>query len=273
MQKTENEYRDKTVIEKMGLIKNKIAVMSNKGGVGKSTIAANIASSFAKKGFKVGIFDADLHGPSLLKLFGLEGKKMFSMENQILPLEAENGVQVFSVAGLMEDDKSALIWRGPLKMKFIKDFILQVDWGELDYLIIDLPPGTGDESLSICQLIPDLEGAVLVTTPQEMSLLDVKKSITFLEKLNIPVIGMLENMSGLKCPKCNEVIPFLGKGGGKKVANEFEILFLGELIFDPEAALLSDHGKGFFGEMFDVQIGEQFAEVIKNIEEYLEVKR
>jgi ATP-binding protein involved in chromosome partitioning len=271
MQNKQDEYRDAKVINNIQNIKNKIAVMSNKGGVGKSTVSVNLAVLLSKKGFKVGLLDVDLHGPSVFKMLGVEGKKIMAMENQILPEEV-NGLKVVSMAGLIEDSDSPLIWRGPLKMNIIKEFLGNVEWGDLDYLIIDLPPGTGDEPLSICQLIPELNGFVIVTTPQEVATLDTRKSIGFANKINIPVIGVIENMSGMICPHCHENIDIFGKGGGRKISQDFNLKFLGELSFEPQVVLNSDKGKLIIDELKETKIREQFEAIVFNIECFIENK-
>jgi Mrp family chromosome partitioning ATPase len=224
-------------------IKNIIAVMSGKGGVGKSTIATNIAASLADHGFKVGIMDADLHGPNIPKMLGAEG--MFpeaAGDNKMTPVRISNNLSAISMGFLLETDDQPVIWRGPLKMGAIKQFLNDVVWGELDYLIIDLPPGTGDEALSVAQLIPTGANSIIVTTPQEVALLDSRKAINFARKLNMNILGVVENMSGMVCPHCNETIDLFGKGGGERAAKQMGVNFLGGVPLDPKMVAMGDHG-------------------------------
>lgn len=224
-------------------IKNIISVMSGKGGVGKSTVATNIAASLADHGFKVGVMDADLHGPDIPKMFGVEG--MFpevASDNKMTPIRISNNLSAISMGFLLESDDQPVIWRGPLKMGAIKQFLNDVTWGDLDYLIIDLPPGTGDEALSVAQLIPNNANAVIVTTPQEVALLDSRKAINFAKKLNMNILGVVENMSGMVCPHCNGTIDLFGKGGGERAAKELDVNFLGGVPLDPQMVAMGDYG-------------------------------
>ncbi|WP_370572037.1 Mrp/NBP35 family ATP-binding protein, partial [Methanomethylovorans sp.] len=226
VQKTQDllqKPQESKLITNMRAIKNKIMVMSGKGGVGKSTVAANLAAQLAKKGFKVGLLDSDIHGPSIPKMFGIEDKRPEVDEKGIVPVPVTENLKVMSIALLLEDKDSPIIWRGPAKMAAIKQFLEDVSWGKLDYLIVDLPPGTGDEPLSIAQLIEKIDGAVVVTTPQDMALVSVRKSITFAHMLKVPVIGIVENMSGIICPHCDEKIDIFGKGGVEKAAKDFDV--------------------------------------------------
>ncbi|MHA1555630.1 MAG: Mrp/NBP35 family ATP-binding protein [Candidatus Heimdallarchaeota archaeon] len=198
-------------------IKHVLIVASGKGGVGKTTIAVNLATALSQKGHKVGILDADITGPNVPKMVGLEGQRPDYNEElkKIIPVESPQGVKVISMEFLLEDNTDAIIWRGPLKMGAINQFLGDVKWDALDFLIIDLPPGTSDEPLSIAQMIPEADGVIIVTTPQEVALLDVKKSINFVKKVGLKVIGIVENMSGFKCPHCSEVVNIFGIDGGK----------------------------------------------------------
>lgn len=223
-------------------MKHKIAVMSGKGGVGKSTVASNLAVGLAAAGMKTGLLDVDIHGPSIPTLFNLVGHKLMQNREGLIPATVSENLKVMSIAFCLEQPDQALIWRGPMKIGIITQLIRDVDWGELDYLVIDLPPGTGDEPLTLCQLIPDMDGAVVVTTPQEMSAVDVRKAITFCGKLNIPVLGIVENMSGFKCPHCNTVTEIFKSGGGEKLASDFGVPFLGRLPLDPAIAHACDAG-------------------------------
>ena len=221
--------------------KKRIAVMSGKGGVGKTTISVNLALGLAKKGNRVGLLDADLTGPNVAKMLGLEGQRAMMTEKGILPIEHIHGLQVFSMSFLMENSDSPVIWRGPLKMGAIKQFMNDVLWGEMDYLIVDLPPGTGDEALSVAQLLPE-PSAIVVTTPQEVALLDSRKSINFARALKMDLLGLVENMSGMNCPHCGESIDLFGIGGGEKAAKEMDVNFLGRVPIDPQMVINGDSG-------------------------------
>ena len=200
----------------MEKIKHKIMVMSNKGGVGKSTVAINLAYGLSERGKKVGILDADLHGPSLAMMSGSKGEILSDGSGKIIPFEINQSLKIISLALLFKDQDNPIIWRGPLKMKAIKQFVEDVEWGELDYLIIDSPPGTGDEPLSLIQLVANLDGVVIVTTPQGVALLDSRKAVNFVKELNVPVLGIVENMSGFICPHCGTESELFKKGGGEK---------------------------------------------------------
>jgi ATP-binding protein involved in chromosome partitioning len=225
-------------------IKHKIIVLSGKGGVGKSTVAINLATSLMLSGKRVGLLDVDIHGPSIPTMLGLENTIINSSDEFLYPVELE-GMKVMSLGFLLRNRDDAVIWRGPLKMGVIKQFLMDVDWGDLDYLVIDSPPGTGDEPLSVCQLIDKLDGAVIVTTPQKVAAVDVRKSITFCRQLHVPIIGIIENMSGFTCPKCGEVYQILSSGGGKQIADDMDVHFLGSIPIDPKIADSCDSGKAF----------------------------
>ncbi|MBN1353908.1 MAG: Mrp/NBP35 family ATP-binding protein, partial [Candidatus Omnitrophica bacterium] len=205
MQKTDEKERteqDKRLKERMSRIKHKLIVISGKGGVGKTTVAVNLAYGLAVKGNEVGILDVDIHGPNIAKMLGIEGKRLIGSDAGIEPMEVLPNLKAVSLALLFEDKDQPIIWRGPLKMITIKQFLADVNWGELDYLVVDSPPGTGDEPLSVCQLIPDINGAIVVTTPQDVAILDSRKSVVFAKELKMPVIGIIENMSSFLCPHC-----------------------------------------------------------------------
>ncbi len=229
----------------MAQITAKILVLSNKGGVGKSFVAVNIAAGLSKLGAKVGILDADIHGPSVAKMLGFEGKQPGIDEKSILPFSISSNLVAFSIASLLQDKDTPVIWRGPLKMSILKQFLAEVNWGRLDYLVIDSPPGTGDEPLSICQMIKDLTGAIIVTTPQDIALLDSRKCVYFLRQLSVPILGILENMSGLTCPHCGKKIDLFKSGGGEKAAQELGIPFLGRIPLDPNIVDSTDTGRPF----------------------------
>jgi len=226
-------------------IKHKILVLSGKGGVGKSCIAANLAVWLSMQGKNVGLLDIDIHGPSIPKLLNLEDRKVQAEGDKIKPVLYNHTLKVISIGFLIHDENAALIWRGPMKHNVIKQFVTDVSWGNLDYLIVDCPPGTGDEPLSIVQLLGNADGAVIVTTPQQLSVIDVKKCITFCRQLNLPVLGVIENMSGFVCPHCNHRTDIFTGDGGKQMAKDFDVPFLGSIPIDPEVVSACDSGKPF----------------------------
>lgn len=246
-------------------IKHVLIIASGKGGVGKTTVAVNLATALAKKGHSVGILDADITGPNVPKMLGLEGKRpeIDPDIKKIIPINSNEGVKVISMEFLLENIDDAIIWRGPLKMGAINQFLADVKWDNLDFLIIDLPPGTSDEPLSVAQMIPKADGVIIVTTPQEVALLDVKKSINFVKKVGLKVIGIIENMSGFKCPHCGEEINIFSKDGGKNAAKELNIPFLGAIPIDPEIVPLADAGKTVVNAK--TQASSAFEIVIENI--------
>lgn len=233
-----------TVQERMGSVQNKIVVLSGKGGVGKSTVSANLAISLAAQGFSVGLLDTDIHGPSVPTLFNLGGQVARQQDGLIEPLEA-HGVKLMSAGFLLAHPDQAVIVRGPLKNKIIEQMLGDVHWGTLDYLIIDCPPGTGDEPLSVCQHIGNPTGAVVVTTPQEIAAADVRKSVHFCRKLKLPILGILENMSGFTCPKCGETVHLFGRDGGRKIAEQYNEAFVGRIPIDPAMVACGDAGTVF----------------------------
>ena len=226
-------------------IKHKLLVLSGKGGVGKSTIAVNLAVWLSMQGKKVGLLDIDIHGPSIPKLLNLDGKGVQALGDKIKPILYSNTLKIMSIGLLLPDDSSAVIWRGLMKHNLIKQFTSEVDWGQLDYLVVDSPPGTGDEPLSIIQLIGNADGAVVVTTPQQVSIVDVKKCITFCRQLNLPVLGVIENMSGFVCPQCNSKIEIFKSKGGEQMAGEYNVPFLGSIPIDSDLVSACDSGKPF----------------------------
>ncbi len=223
-------------------IKKKLRVMSGKGGVGKSTISANLAAALASRGKKVGLLDCDIHGPSIPTMFGIEDERPIVGEKGIVPVQISENLKVMSIGLLLDDKDSPIIWRGPAKMGAIKQFLEEVDWGILDYLIIDLPPGTGDEPLSIVQLIGNVDGAVVVTTPQDVALVSVRKSLKFVEMMKVPLIGLVDNMDGIICPHCNKRIDVFRSGGVDKASADYDIPILGTLPIEPEVASVGDNG-------------------------------
>ncbi len=253
--------------QRMGRIKHKIVVMSGKGGVGKSSVAANLACVLANDG-PAGLVDADVTGPDIAMIMGVEDAEVVSEEvggeTLMEPVRGPNGVKVISMAHLIDRD-TAVVWRGPLKIKALKQMLSDVDWGELDYLVIDLPPGTSDEPLSIAQEIPDADGAVVVTTPQEVSLLDVRKSISFAKAVNLPILGVVENMSGLVCPHCGHEIDVFKVGGGEAAAKELGLPFLGRIPLDPQIVVGGDAGKPFVLEHPGSPAAKAFQGIVKNL--------
>ncbi len=239
------DFRDRQKMQsRLCRIKYKIVVLSGKGGVGKSTVAVNLATSLMMAGKRVGLLDVDIHGPSVPTMLNLENTPLRESRFGLEPALVGN-MRVMSIGFLLHDQDDAIIWRGPMKMGVIKQFLSDVAWGDLDYLIVDSPPGTGDEPLSVCQLIGNVNGAVIVTTPQRVAAVDVRKSINFCHKLNVPIIGVVENMSGFVCPKCGETTHILKRDGGRIMAQEMGVHFLGSLPLDPQIVEAGDSGTPF----------------------------
>lgn len=259
------EQQQQRTDERMKKIKNKFLILSGKGGVGKSTVAVNLAWTLSQKGMKVGLLDVDIHGPSVPKMLGLEGKHLAGSGEGIEPIALGSNLKVISIAFLLSSSDAPVIWRGPLKMTAIRQFLSDVNWGELDYLIVDAPPGTGDEPLSVCQLIKDITGAIVVTTPQEISLLDVKKSIGFIKQLNVPLTGIIENMSGFVCPHCGKSTDIFKVGGGKRIADELNIPFLGSIPLEADIVKASDGGKPFMNLDLKIESKKRFEEIVGKI--------
>jgi Mrp family chromosome partitioning ATPase len=252
------------ITQNLEKIKHRLLVFSGKGGVGKSTVAANLAIALAQKGNRVGLLDVDIHGPNLAKMLGVEDKRLETSDDGIQPVPVNDNLHVISMAFLLQDPNLPVIWRGPMKMKAIQQFLGDVMWGELDWLVIDSPPGTGDEPLSIAQLIPATE-AVVVTTPQEVSILDSRKAVAFARKLNLQIIGIIENMSGLTCPHCGENIDLFKAGGGQKAAQELGLPFLGKIPINPDIVTLGDEGKSFLESFPESPASLAFQEIVTNI--------
>ena len=238
----EKSQEEKNLTRALKRIRHKLVVMSGKGGVGKSSVAVSLALSLARRGFRVGLMDVDLHGPNVLRMLGLQQPLDLQHAQFPLPPDLFDYLRVISIEMLMRDRDMAVIWRGPLKHQLIRQFLTEVQWDDLDYLVVDCPPGTGDEPMSVAQTIPDAK-AVIVTTPQEISLADVRKSINFCQKIDMEVLGIVENMSGYHCPHCGKELPLFKQGGGEIVARDAKVPFLGALPFDPQVVEAADQGK------------------------------
>ena len=226
-------------------VRHVILVLSGKGGVGKSTVSVNLAYALANKGNNVGLLDLDFHGPNIPKMLGIEDLRPAVLKKTIEPVHVTGNLAVMSMAFLLPDTSTPVIWRGPMKMGAIQQFLADVNWGSLDYLVVDLPPGTGDEALTIAQLAPNVRGAVIVTTPQDVAVLDAIKAAKFIEKLDLPVLGVIENMSGMVCPHCGGAVDLFGTGGGRKAAEDLGVPFLGAIPLDPAMVKAGDEGRPF----------------------------
>ncbi len=274
------EAQNKRLQERMSAVTHKILVMSGKGGVGKTTVAVNLALAIAMKGYSVGIMDTDLHGPNIAKMLGVQGERLYtSAENTIEPFEVASPlpggtpIKAVSLALSGNDDDEPIIWRGPIKISVIKQFLADVNWGTLDFLIIDSPPGTGDEPLTVVQTLPELSGCVIVTTPQEVAILDSRKSINFAKKTNSHVLGVIENMSGFTCPHCGKSIDIFGKGGGEKAAKEMQVPFLGSIPLETELMQAEDTGKLFMKEFPDSKSAMAIMKITDKVLEALHEKK
>lgn len=253
---------DELAKQSLKKIKQKFIVMSGKGGVGKTSVSVNLAIALADKGYQVGLLDVDIHGPDIPRMLGLTGMLSGDSEKKMTPMTYSDHLKVVSMESLMPDKDDAIIWRGPMKHNAIRQFIGEATWGDLDYLIIDSPPGTGDEPLTVAQLISDAM-AVIVTTPQEVALADIRKSISFCKNMKMRIFGIIENMSGFTCPHCNKTVDIFGTGGGKKTALDYGINFLGKIPFDTEMVTCGDQGVAFQEKFKESAITESF----KNIAE------
>jgi Mrp family chromosome partitioning ATPase len=256
--------QDQIIKDSLSLIRNKFMVMSGKGGVGKTSVAANLAMALSKQGARVGLMDVDLHGPDIPRILGLKGVLEASVDGRIKPKPYSDNLEVVSVGSMAGDPDKAVIWRGPLKLQVIRQFISGVQWGKLDYLIIDSPPGTGDEPLTVAQTIPDAK-AIIVTMPQEMSLDDVRKSINFCKTVNMQVFGLIENMSGFVCPHCGKAIDLFGSGGGSRTATAMDIPFLGRIPLDAKMVNCADAGESYMDKYPDSEVTQAFNQVVAKI--------
>ncbi len=253
------------IAENLQHVRNRLLVFSGKGGVGKTTVAVNIAAGLALRGRKVGLLDADIHGPNVPKMLGIEDTRFqMSHSGKILPMVSATGVRVVSITMFTQTPDTPVVWRGPLKMRAIAQFLTDVDWGELDWLVIDSPPGTGDEPLSVAQLIPST-AALVVTTPQAVALLDSRKAVIFAQLLKLKILGVVENMSGLVCPHCGKEIELFGQGGGARMARELLVPLLGQIPVDPSIIKDSDSGRPFVNEHPDSQAAKVMMKIVDRI--------
>jgi len=232
---------DELARQSLQKIRHKLMVMSGKGGVGKTSVSVNLAIALAARGFKVGLLDVDIHGPDIPRMLGLQGMLSAGEDRRIQPLPFSDNLSTVSMESLLADKDEAVIWRGPMKHNAIQQFIGEVNWGVLDFLIIDAPPGTGDEPLTVAQLIKDAQ-AIIVTTPQEVALADVRKSINFCKTVKMEIRGLIENMSGYTCPHCSKTVEIFGTGGGERTALAAGLPFLGKIPFDPDMVKCADAG-------------------------------
>ena len=263
----ETEVQEVNIHNRMAKIDRKILIMSGKGGVGKSTVTVNLANALLAQGHTVGVLDTDIHGPNIAKMFGCEGAILESNEDgtSILPVCPREGLKVVSLSFAVSDPDQAIVFRGPLKLSVIKQFLADVEWGTLDYLLIDSPPGTGDEQLAVCQSVPDLTGTVIVTTPQQVAILDARKSISFARQLDVEIIGLVENMSHLICPDCGKHIPIFGKDGGKILASEQDIPLLGEVPMELGLQQGEDDGVNWIEQNPDSESAKAFMQIATHI--------
>ena len=264
-----NEHNRWLVNKRMNEIKHKIIVGSNKGGVGKSTVTTNLAIALAEKGFAVGLADADLHGPNIPKLLKAEDVRLKATDVGIDPYETKNGLKVASLGFLIEDPNMHIAWRDAVKYDFIIELLGNINWGPLDYLLFDLPPGTGNEQITIIDFIGEVDGCVVVTTPQDLAILDARKMISFARDSNVPIIGVIENMSTMSCPHCNEDIDVFKKGGGKKLAEELVLPYLGSIPLDGEIVANSDSGEPVVLSRPDSVAAKAFLQLADNVHKFL----
>lgn len=268
--KQQQELERQELADRMTRIKHKLIVLSGKGGVGKSTVAANLATTLARQGKNCGLLDIDIHGPSISEIMGIRDAQYSTADGQhIIPIEFNN-LKVVSIGPMLKGSDDAVIWRGPMKHNLIKQFLKDVEWGELDFLIIDSPPGTGDEPLSVCQLIDDPTGAIIVTTPQKLSISDVRRSINFCTKLDMPVKGIVENMSGFVCPHCGEEVNIFSEGGGERLASELNLPFLGKIPLNPAITRAGDAGYSEAEDLLDPVVSGYFEGVIATLEKEIQ---
>ena len=247
-------------------VKHVVLILSGKGGVGKSTVAANLALAFSNHGYQTGLLDLDIHGPDIPKMLGIEEAHLTSYDQKhIEPVQVTGTLGVISMAFLLPEKTTPVIWRGPMKMGAIRQFLEDVNWGDLDYLVVDSPPGTGDEPLSVCQLIENPDGAVIVTTPQELAIADVRKCVNFCRQLKLPVLGVIENMSGFVCPKCGELTEIFSAGGGDRMARDMGLTLLGHIPIDPKIVEAGDAGTPYVKYYQDTETAKIFEGIVERI--------
>jgi len=257
--------QDQVIAERLAQVEHIIAVISGKGGVGKTTLATAVANKLAAEGFAVGLLDTDITGPNVPLMMGIEGQRPAMDGELIVPVASSTGVGVMSMGMLAEDRDTPVIWRGPLRGIAVRQFVSDVQWGELDYLIIDLPPGTGDEALTVAQSLPGITGVMVVTTPQEVSLEDCRKAVNFARRLELEVLGVVENMSGLICPHCGERIDVFGSGGGEKMAQQLGVPFLGRVPLAPALVKATDRGQPLSEQLVGAPVWEALSEIIAKL--------
>jgi len=267
-QEEQHQHEEARLQARLRQIKHTLVVMSGKGGVGKSTVATNLAVTLAQREHVVGLLDADIHGPNIPKMLGMEGAQLVNTGDGLRPLMYYPNLKVISVAFLLQSPDNAVVWRGPLKHAVIRQFLGDVQWGPLDYLIVDLPPGTGDEPLSVAQTIPHADGAIIVTTPQDVALLDARKSVTFARMLHLPVRGIIENMSGFICPHCGKRTDIFKTGGGEQAAAAMHVSFLGRIPLDPTVVTLCDDGKPYVEKFPESEMAQVFAQIADQCEQW-----
>jgi ATP-binding protein involved in chromosome partitioning len=257
------QIQDMVIRGSLNRIKHKLLVMSGKGGVGKSTVAVNLAVMLSRKAMgKVGLMDIDLHGPSVPRMLGLASNAHVDANRNIYPVQFSPKLEVLSIESIVRNKEAAVVWRGPLKLNMIRQFISDVEWGDLEYLVIDSPPGTGDEPLTVAQTITDAL-AIIVTTPQEISLADVRKSIHFCQQVNLKIMGVIENMSGFSCPHCGARIDLFKSGGAEKMAESMGIPFIGRIPFDPEVVASGDEGRPYLSIDRDTEVGRAYGNLVE----------
>lgn len=277
MQNTNNDPKQQQLNEaymKQNLenIKHSIVVISGKGGVGKSTVSVNIAYGLAFAGKRVGIMDVDIHGPSIAKMMGIEGKGLLAdpKSGRPVPIKVHDNMYVLTLASLLPNQDDPIIWRGPMKIGVIKQFLQDIEWPEIDYLIVDCPPGTGDETLSAVQFLNSVDGSVIVSTPQDIAFLDARKTIKFSNQMNVPIVGLVENMAHFACPHCGKPIELFSGEGAKKACEDFGIDIIGEIPIDVNIPKTTDTGRPYIYDFSKTEGGKEFTKVVHKIIEKVE---
>ena len=267
MNHQKNEQANQEALNaRLSHIQHKLLVLSGKGGVGKSTVAVNLAAQLAEAGHRVGLLDVDLHGPSVPTLLGLQGQRLAAeADGSIAPIQFTEHLSVVSLGLALNHATDAVIWRGPMKYGMIQQFLKDVLWGDLDYLVVDCPPGTGDEPLAVAEMIGQGAQAVLVTTPQDVAVNDVRRSVSFCRKLKLPIAGLIENMSGLACPHCDKIVDVFKSGGGEQLALDMAVAFLGRIPLDPSVAVSGDNGQPFAQDSSDSPAAAAFQQIVKQL--------